>query len=200
MSIQGKREISKKLKLYYSDPAKHPQYKGGRIKRGSYWYVLKKDHPFSQKSGYIAEHRIVMEKKLNRYLKPSEAVHHRDGNPENNSPENLEVCSSHGMHTKIWHPEVAENTKIRFIGRKPKNYNKVEHKCENCGNIFLKNPNRKPKFCSIECYWKNKKGRPSPFPEGLKKGWGWNKGLPSTWNLKGKDHPNYKSGKYSQYI
>jgi len=31
-------------------------WKGGRIKRGKYWYVQRPDHPFVGKQGYVAVH------------------------------------------------------------------------------------------------------------------------------------------------
>ena len=41
---------------------KHPRWNGGKIKRTGYWYINQPEHPFSGKQGYIAEHRLVMEK------------------------------------------------------------------------------------------------------------------------------------------
>lgn len=80
-------------------------WRGGRIKRGKYWYIKKYDHPNSGKQGYIAEHRLVMEKHLGRYLKPTEVVHHINENPTDNRIENLEVCKNAGTHIRDKHPE-----------------------------------------------------------------------------------------------
>lgn len=48
------------------------------------------------------EHRVVMEKKLGRPLKPGEVVHHIDGDKHNNAPENLMVFASQTEHA-TWH-------------------------------------------------------------------------------------------------
>lgn len=47
------------------------------------------NHPYARKSGYILYHRLVMEKKLRRYVKSEELVHHINGNITDNKPENL---------------------------------------------------------------------------------------------------------------
>ena len=49
------------------------------------------DHPRVGKSPYVFEHIIVMEQHLGRYLEPDESVHHRNGVPDDNRPENLEL-------------------------------------------------------------------------------------------------------------
>ena len=64
-----------------------------RIKRDGYWYILDKNHPYSGKQGYIAEHRLIMEKHLGRYLTKQEAVHHINHNIADNRIKNLMLFS-----------------------------------------------------------------------------------------------------------
>lgn len=78
----------------------HQDWKGGRKKVGRYWYVWSPTHPFRTKQNYVAEHRLVIESILRRFLLPNEVVHHRNGQPEDNRPENLEVFQSNAQHLK----------------------------------------------------------------------------------------------------
>lgn len=76
-------------------------WRGGRRTIGKgYIYIYSPDHPNATKDKYVMEHRLVMEKKLGRYLESNEIVHHIDGNRGNNKISNLQLCTK-GEHTKV---------------------------------------------------------------------------------------------------
>jgi hypothetical protein len=43
--------------------------------------------------GRYANHRRILEKKLGRKLRPDEECHHKDHNPKNGFPDNLEALT-----------------------------------------------------------------------------------------------------------
>lgn len=72
--------------------------KGWTDKRGYRWlYVTENGKRRARR-----EHRVIVERMLGRRLEPWELVHHKDGNPANNSEENLEVLEF-GAHTAEHH-------------------------------------------------------------------------------------------------
>jgi len=78
----------------------HPDWKGGRILVGRYWYRWTETHPYRTQANYIAEHRTIAEAMIGRYLTRSEVVHHRNGDPRDNRPENLEVFATNADHLR----------------------------------------------------------------------------------------------------
>lgn len=60
-------------------------------KANEYVRLYQPHHPFSDAKGRVPEHRLIMEKKLNRFLTKNEVVHHIDGNILNNNVENLKL-------------------------------------------------------------------------------------------------------------
>ena len=87
----------------------NPRWNGGRkVNSQGYILISNPSHPFCDKQGYVREHRLVMEKKLGRYLKPKEIVHHKGiefplGSTENkqdNRIKNLGLFSCNAKHIK----------------------------------------------------------------------------------------------------
>lgn len=86
--------------FWKAHPEKTSRYKTGKSK-DCYGYVtvLAHWHPRRHKiSGRVFEHRLVMEKNLGRYLKPTEKIHHLNGIRDDNRIENLVVCKSDRDH------------------------------------------------------------------------------------------------------
>jgi|SRR6185312_2756101 len=87
---------------------------GGMKEVNGYLYSRTPGHPRASKHGsYVAVHRLVMEKKLGRYLVGTEVVDHIDGDPKNNHPDNLRVFPNNAEHLRVtlkgrvpnWTPE-----------------------------------------------------------------------------------------------
>lgn len=74
--------------------SKNPRWKGGKkIDKDGYILVKRRDHPFANASGYVYEHRLVMEEIIGRYLTRSEDVHHINHDRLDNRIENLQLLT-----------------------------------------------------------------------------------------------------------
>ena len=80
---------------------KNPSWNGGKhLKNNGYIEIYSPNHPYSDKRGYVYEHRLVVEKHIGRYLLPEEIVHHKDLNKTNNDISNLQIVTN-SEHRKI---------------------------------------------------------------------------------------------------
>ena len=72
---------------------KSRHWKGGRQVRAGYVFINQPEHPSCQgnQRRYVAEHRLVMEAHLGRFLASHETVHHKNGIKTDNRLENLEL-------------------------------------------------------------------------------------------------------------
>lgn len=109
-------------------------WKGGRIV-GTYGYIYlyRPGHPHASSNNYVAEHRLVMEEKIGRYLEPNEAVHHIDGDKSNNSIENLALVTRRAhmmLHKQQLRDMLAMQVKIRELEERVEKYEKLYGKID----------------------------------------------------------------------
>ena len=62
-----------------------------RLDPNGYVYVYEPDHPKAINGGWVYEHRLVVERRIGRYLETAEHVHHVNGVKDDNRDENLLV-------------------------------------------------------------------------------------------------------------
>jgi len=77
----------------------HRDWNGGRVlDKHGYVLVWAPFHPHARQIGYVAEHRLLAETLLFRYLQPQEVVDHVDEWPYHNWPDNLRLFPSNADH------------------------------------------------------------------------------------------------------
>lgn len=80
-------------------------HKGYIVKQAGYVLIPRPNHPYCDSKGYVPEHRLVLEQHLGVYLDPKVyAVHHKNGNVQDNNLDNLELLTSRDhkrLHRRI---------------------------------------------------------------------------------------------------
>ena len=94
---EWKQRMSKLMKGKNS-----PSWKGGKtIDKDGYILISITEHPNANGTGYVREHRLIVEKKIGRYLTRDEQVHHINGIKNDNRLKNLYLFSSNSDHIKF---------------------------------------------------------------------------------------------------
>ena len=99
-------ERSGVVKKYDSGTAntgvRHYSWKGWTTDHDGYVLIHSKGHPQARKhTHYVLQHRLVMEHAIERYLLPTEVVHHLNGQKNDNRIENLQLFASNGEHLAV---------------------------------------------------------------------------------------------------
>jgi hypothetical protein len=71
---------------------------GGKTTISGYPFIKCNEHPRATKGGYIAEHILVVEAALGKYLPTGAVVHHVNGVRTDNRPDNLVICQDNNYH------------------------------------------------------------------------------------------------------
>lgn len=125
-----------------------------RINSSGHRLIYEPKHPSAYTTGswtgYVYEHRFIVEKELGRQLSDNEVVHHLDGNPGNNQKENLLVLTK-GMHVRLhaWLDAGAPGVERLRVNRVNSGKTNPIQTCEVCGRTIAK---YLVKFCSQKCY------------------------------------------------
>jgi len=154
---KGSKDKSKNAHLNRSKAHmgnKGQNWKGGKSKReNGYVLIWKPKHP-QAKNGYVLEHRLVMEKKIGRYLKSKEVVHHINEKKDDNRIENLRLFENNGKH-RNYHKH--KNSSQEGSNNPNWKGGKITTKCNYCGRKFQYYKSQSSgKFCSKIC---SNKGR-----------------------------------------
>ena len=108
-SEESKKKISEAL-----IGNRNPAFKGVRYFNG-YRNLYRPKHPHSNIAKCVAEHTLVMEEYLGRYLTKKERVHHINYNRLDNRIENLYLCKSSSFHIATTHKSFNDISKELFM-------------------------------------------------------------------------------------
>ena len=138
----------------------HPGWRGGRtVDKAGYTLLYRPEHPNCNSNGYVREHRIVCEQILGRPLRREEVVHHKNDDPADNRPENLQVYDCNADHLREtlagkcpkWSEE--GRRKLLEVASRPRGPRRHRLK-EPCGSACSESP----RHCSVQTH----RGHPTP--------------------------------------
>lgn len=87
------KKCSEETKSAKMGGAQNPGWSGGTTRTAGYRLVRAPEGYTGRvnSNGYVLEHRLVVEQREGRILEPHERVHHKNGQRDDNRPENLEL-------------------------------------------------------------------------------------------------------------
>jgi hypothetical protein len=80
-------------------------FSNGRI------FIYSPEHPFCYKNRYVRRSHLVWELNSGVRVQPGEVIHHIDGNPMNDEPENLQWIKNQSDHARLEH-KIREGRRI----------------------------------------------------------------------------------------
>lgn len=118
--VQIKRKLPPLCNDCFGKRKFHPKYKERRKDKEGYIFIKIPTHPYSTKAGWVREHRLVMEKRIGRYLHRWEIAHHINEIKDDNRFENLELLENNSIHCRKYH-HLKRNEKGQFLKKKIQN-------------------------------------------------------------------------------
>lgn len=96
-------DLDKTCKSGYNQKGENNNNWQGGIRHGSRIMIYAPNHPHADINNYVYRSRLVMEKRIGRFLKSDEVVHHKDKNELNDNPDNLRLCIDDSEHQVKYH-------------------------------------------------------------------------------------------------
>jgi hypothetical protein len=104
--------------------SKGSNWQGGRKMQNGYIFINCPEHPYRNSNNCVAEHRLIIEKIIGRFLDPVEEVHHINKVKTDNLPKNLIVFNGTSAHQSFEAGNHVSESYIVFDGRK---LNRITH-------------------------------------------------------------------------
>ena len=131
MGMRKTKEIEFQNRSLARKGEKSPNWNGGKkTTSGGYVVVFKPEHPRADKNGYVMEHILVFEKATGLCVPRNCAIHHLNGNKNDNRIENL-CLMEFGAHTAFHNigKKHSEETKEKISYKAKQRKRKVETIC-----------------------------------------------------------------------